>query len=542
MSILLAQAPESRATKQTLGHPSSLSYWINKLFYGGGGETASGVDVTPDSALTFSAYWRAVDLLSGIIGFLPLKHYQHIPAGKEELTDSAVGHLMAYRPNPYIDARVFRKTLTGHKIGWGNGYAEIERNKAGRPIALWPLPPDKVEPKVIGEGQSRRVVYEYTASDRTFTIEADDVLHIQGLGFDGLKGYSMISYAAESLGVGMAADRYSAAFFGNGAMPAGGLRVPEPLDKEAKEAVREEWDRKYGGLDNKHRIAILDGGLDFTPFSVPAKDAQLIESRKFSIGDCSRWTGIPPHMLFELDKGTYSNNEELGNEFKTYSLQDTMRAWELPCTLKLCARPGVQFFEFVADALLRGNTKDRYEAYNLAIQAGWMNRQEPRRRENLNAGPPELDEFLQPLNMVVAGQAPDDEPDDDDPAAGINDEGNTRGDFSALIESTWRRIVTKDVKALRKAPSDSAQLALWLDAHYRKLSEHITDCLTPILQARGVAEPADAAAAIAYRYCTEHRRQLGDGSDRSLWPEVLASWDTGAPQAQRQLMEAANDG
>lgn len=505
MSILLANTIESRASSQSLGHPSTLQYWINKL-WGGSGPTLSGVDVTQDSALTYSAYWRAIDLLSGIIGFLPLKMYRKTPQGKDELIGNPVAYLLSHRPNEFMDARVFRKTLTAHYLGTGNGYAEIEFDGSGRPIALWPLPPDKTEPKIIDREGKKTLIYRYDAGDRTYDLDYDSVLHIQGLGFDGIKGYSLIHYAAESIGLGLAAEKYSAAFFGNSAMPAGLLKTDAPLEKDIKDAYRKAWEDKHQSLDHKHRIAILDRGLSWEPMSVPAKDAQLIEARKFSIADLSRWTGIPPHMLFELDKGNYANNEELGLEFKTYSLQDRLCAWELPCTIRLCRRPGIEFFEFVVDGLLRGNTKDRYEAYGKAIIDGWMNRNEVRRRENLNAGPPELDKFLQPLNMVTSDSAATDQDQDQ-----VVDPPTDARDFKPLLETAWSRIVTKETRAISKPPRN-ADFELWVGSFYSKLQTHIVEVLSPVLRAMGVDDDEYEARSLAYCYCQEHLAAIHDNS------------------------------
>jgi len=505
-----------RYTKTTLGHPQSLQYWIQKLFLGANGKTLSGMDVTEDTALTYGAFFRAVNILAGAVGFLPLKVYRREDRGKIE--DFGHEHyLLQYRANPYMDAQRFRKLLQAHAVCWGNGYAEIERDGSGRAKNLWPLLPDRTVPKVIGTGSDQQLVYETRKGDATVQLDADDVIHIAGLGFDGLKGYSLVSYAAESLGLGLAAERYSAAFFGNEATPSGAIKIAAPLEQKSVKALKEAWEREHQALDKKHSIAVLHGGMEWQQIGISAKDAQLIESRKLSVADISRWTGIPLHMLSDLSEAHYTNIEHQAIDFVTWCLMDWLRPWEIQLTLKLLDGRGKRFAEFNLDGLLRGDTTQRHQAYHNAIQDGWMNRNEVRAKENMNPGPAELDVYLEPLNMVPAGTPR--EPSEGAVRKALDNRWVNSVD---LIEQTWERIVTKETKSL-KTHLGKADFAERAAQAYEKLETHIHAILWPVLRACLGANVREKVGGIVTRYLEQHQAALQTENPETLlktWTET----------------------
>ncbi len=521
---------EKRYTAEQLGHPSQLKYWIGKLFYGATGTGPThGIDVTEDSALTFSSYWRAINILSDTISTLPLKVYRRKDDGKVEDFDNNISYLLNYRPNSLMDARNFRKTLQAHAVGYGNGYAEIERNGRGEPIALWPLMPDRTTPSLVGEGNNQQLVYEVRDGGMIVTIPAADVLHIMGLSFDGLKGMSLISYAAWSLGVGMAAERYSADFFGNDATPVGALKTEESMGEKEVKAAREGWEKLHKGIGKKHTTAILHSGMDYEPISINAKDSELIMTRKISIAEVSRWTGIPPHMLGDMEFSKYNNIEHLGIEFRTYGLSTWLRAWELQCMIKLLGNFRTHLIEFLADAILRTDTKSRYLAYAQGRQWGWLSVNDIRRKENMNPLPDgKGDIYLQPMNMAEAGARP--EADD-----AINALDNRWCHGVELLEKTWERILTKETKSVATAAGRGTEA---IEKCYEKLSVHIEAVLTPVVRAVLGENAEHRIGEIITKYLKEHKeiivRQIGENGNGRI-AEILGGWMEDCPARMAAL-------
>jgi len=498
----ISQFLAARAQWTKGGNPREPQYWVKKLF-GVGVDTDSGVQIDEDVALRYSAVWRAVNLIAGTISYLSLPVYERQDDGRQRRPEHPIYTLIHDRPNPYMDSQTCRETLQGHALTWGNGYAEIERNGAGRAIGLWPLRPDRVTPEITDDG-----VVHYKVrlkSGGTAHVFYDDMLHIKGLGFDGLRGYPVIEYAARELGLGIAATKFGAKFFANNARPGGVLKHPGTLTDDALARLKKQWAEKYQGLDNAHRVAVLADGMEWQATGIPPEDAQYIETRKFEVTDVARWFGVPPHLLGELDRATFSNIEHQQIEFVIYTLLAWARRWENEANYKLFSAKERQklFCEFLFDTVMRGDTKTRFEAYRIAVNTGWMSRNEVRQRENLNPADG-LDEFLEPLNMKPASM-PWPEPQ----VKGLP----TRQLIAVrdLFESTWARIVTKEVNALRTALKKPATFRSRVERLYTDLTEHICKVLAPVAAVYGntlrVKDVADS-------YVQRHRSQLIDEVDR----------------------------
>ncbi|MBN1807194.1 MAG: phage portal protein [Sedimentisphaerales bacterium] len=483
------------ATKYTGGNPAGPQYWVKKLF--GAGTTLTGIEIDEDTALKYSAIWAAVNIISGAVGFLPVIAYKRLERGKERLADHPVAKLMHSRPNPYMDALTFKEVLQAHVLLWGNGYAEIERNGAGHPVALWPLLPNKTEPKI----EDNRLAYKVYQPDKTVTLPYVNVLHIKGLGFDGLKGYSVIQYAAENLSLGMASERNAAAFFGNDSSPTGILYTDDILKKETKEEVEKVWEEKHKGLDKRYRIAVLHSGLKWQQVGISAKDSQLIESRKFSVTDVARWFTMPPHMLADLEKATFSNIEHQGQEFVTLTLAKWLKRWELESSYKLFAsnEQDDYFLEFLVDALLRGDTKSRAESYQIALggnnNPGYMTINEVREKENLPAVPGG-DELFKPSY------------------------GNNNN-FSALLDTAWQRIANREVKAVRKAYKKPERFEQWIDGFYDKHKEFAVAILKPVY----TAKQDGGVEAIVLSYIEGRRLELKEAFESDSVESLLGEWE-----------------
>lgn len=370
--------------------------------------TSTGVAVTEQTALNYSAVWAAVSLISSQVASLPLILYKRLPnGGKDRMARHPLHWLLHDEPNSEMTSFVFRETLTAHVLSWGNGYAEIERDGAGRPIGLWPLTPDRVTP--VRDKRTLALKYHVTDPNggQAALLDPQDMLHIPGLGFDGTVGYDVISKARESIGVGMATERFGGAFFGNGATFGGVLEHPGKLSPAAQKLLTDQIEAKHGGLSKAHRFIILQEAMKYTQLGVPPEAAQFLESRKFQVIEVCRWFNIPPHKLRDLERATFSNIEQQAIEFVTDTLRPWLIKWEQEIQRKLIPRleQGIQFAEHLVDGLLRGDIASRYAAYAVGRQWGWLSPDDVRERENMNPLPDKQGEmYLVPTNMAPANR------------------------------------------------------------------------------------------------------------------------------------------
>ncbi len=280
---------EKRATSGTSKPAQWFIDWFN-----GGSDTASGKSVNEDSALRYTPFWASVRVISGTVGALPFFVYRRLPdGGKERATEFPAYKLIHDRPNELMDSLTFFESRIAHALTYGNGFAEIQRDGAGRPVALWPLLPDRTVRKISDTGVP---FYEVSLSEGgTVQLPDQNVLHIKGLGFDGYTGYNVVAYHKEAIGYGMAVKEYGARFFGNGANSDGGLEHPGNLTKEAQERLRDSWNDQHQGLSKSHRLAIFEEGMKWIKMGVDPEQAQALDTQKFSVDDCARIFNIPPH-------------------------------------------------------------------------------------------------------------------------------------------------------------------------------------------------------------------------------------------------------
>jgi HK97 family phage portal protein len=268
----------------------------------------SGVKVNEKTALRSSAVFAAVRVISEKIASLPLFVYRRLsPKGKEIAREHGLYEKLHDRPNPYMSSFTWQETSIGHLLLWGNAYSEIEYDHFGGIKALWLLLPNHTTPVLDKDTGEFR--YRTNVKGQDFILRPERVLHIPGLGFDGTKGYSVISHMSESIGLYIAAEQYGASFFRNNSIPGGVIEHPDELNQTAHDRMREDWERTHRGLDNAHRIAILEEGASWKQIGIPAKDAQMLEIRKFQVTDIARIFRVSPHMIGDLEHATFSNIE-----------------------------------------------------------------------------------------------------------------------------------------------------------------------------------------------------------------------------------------
>ena len=363
-----------------------------RFFLGG---STSGKAVTERSAMQMTAVYSCVRILAEAIAGLPLHLYTYKEDGGKE---KAIGHplylLLHDEPNPEMSSFVFRETLMTHLLLWGNAYAQIIRNGKGEVVALYPLMPNRM---TVDRDSSGQLFYSYqmnnsdapTMKTGTVILKPSDVLHIPGLGFDGLVGYSPIAMAKNAIGLAIATEEYGAKFFANGATPGGLLEYPGTV--KDPDRVRESWNKGFSGSQNAGKVAILEEGMKYTPISIAPEQAQFLETRKFQINEIARIFRVPPHMVGDLEKSSFSNIEQQSLEFVKYTLDPWVVRWEQSLSRALFTPEEKKqyFFKFNVEGLLRGDYQSRMNGYATARQNGWMSANDIRELENLDRIPAE---------------------------------------------------------------------------------------------------------------------------------------------------------
>ena len=373
--------------------PQNRTAGSNYAFFMGG--TTSGKTVTERSAMQMTAVYSCVRILSEAVAGLPLHLYKYTDSGGKAMAlDHPLYHLLHDEPNPEMSSFVFRETLMTHLLLWGNAYAQIIRNGKNEIVALYPLMPNKMS---VDRDETGRLYYTYyRGSDEAIknkefavTLQPSDVLHIPGLGFDGLVGYSPIAMAKNAIGMAIACEEYGAKFFANGAAPGGVLEHPGTIKDPQR--VRESWQSTFGGSGNANKIAVLEEGMKYTPIGISPEQAQFLETRKFQINEIARIFRVPPHMVGDLEKSSFSNIEQQSLEFVKYTLDPWVIRWEQSIQRSLLSadEKSRYFVKFNLEGLLRGDYQSRMNGYAIGRQNGWMSANDIRELENLDRIPAE---------------------------------------------------------------------------------------------------------------------------------------------------------
>jgi HK97 family phage portal protein len=377
------------------------------------GGSSAGKNVNERSAMQMTAVYSCVRILAEAVAGLPLHLYRYKEdGGKERAIDNNLYHLLHDEPNKEMSSFIFRETLMTHLLLWGNAYAQIIRNGKGEVVALYPLMPNKMQ---VDRDENGELYYIYTrSSDEAKTMDGvtvyltpRDVLHIPGLGFDGLVGYSPIAMAKNAIGLAIATEEYGAKFFANGAAPSGVLEHPGTIKDPSR--LRENWNSTFGGSANSGKVAVLEEGMKYTPISISPEQAQFLETRKFQIDEIARIFRVPPHLVGDLEKSSFSNIEQQSLEFVKYTLDPWVIRWEQSLSRALLNEDEKRkyFFKFNLEGLLRGDYESRMSGYAVARQNGWMSANDIRELENMDKIPAEDggDLYLINGNMLPLNKA-----------------------------------------------------------------------------------------------------------------------------------------
>ena len=390
-------------------HDEARSYWTGPYslkdpalvnLWGTGRRTDAGITVTDELAMMCSAVFDAVNILSSDIAKIPLDLRKRLEnGGSEPYIGSKVYYLLKRQPNPEMGAMTFRQTLMAHALTLGGGYAEIVRDGLGRPSALWPITPDRICRKT--DDRTGRTFY---LVDQKEKFAPENILHIKPLGWDGLTGYSILNQARQALGLALAMEKFSSAFFGNGSTFGGVLSTDSLLaDPEEKNGIREEIEKMHGGVDRAFRLMVLGQGFKFEPFGINAKDSDLSALRDKQVEEVSRFYRLPLHKLNNLTRATFSNVEQQDLEYYKGPVLDWVKTWEEECDIKLIPQleSRLFFFKHNVNAFLRGDSVSRAQFYAVMRDKGIYNANEIREFEDLNPQPGEQGNtyFMQAAQM-----------------------------------------------------------------------------------------------------------------------------------------------
>ncbi len=511
-----------------------------------GDPASTGARVNRETALTFSPWWRGITLLSNDVGKLPLYVYRRKGQGRERATDHPAFRLLRRKPNPYQTASDFKRQLTGHAISGGNGYAYVVRDGAGRPLELLPLDPDKVTP-VRADGVLWYVLE--ISNEETRKLPAEDVIHVKGFGYDGLVGYSVVDKAREDLGLGLGQRKFSAIYFKNSARPSVVLQTPQKMQDKSKASLREGWERMHAGVENAHRTAVLDCGLEAKVISFSAEDSQLLQSRQFSGRDVANFLMLPPHKVGDPSRTAYASLEQENLAYLMESLDPWLVAWEDECHDKLLTEEEKAtddaVVEFHRQELLRAD-RAAMAAYNTARLGGapWGTINEARADDGLDPdGDPESDKIPKPLNIAPGGGGPGGNPDRPPrPKPQEPPKGNAefRPAALAVLSDGVARMTRRVAKDAERAAKDAARFMGWLEAFEGEHRPVFVAALDPAERACAAANGEPATGQMADWLLSVLRLEYSTLADQVTPARLLAEAQAlGAGLESRMAEEAA---
>lgn len=444
--------------------------WLTDSF--GGRRTASGEAVGPVSAMGLSAYFGAIRVLSEDVGKLPLIVYKRLdPRGKERDKSSPAYKLLHDAPNDEMSAMTFRELLTQYALGHGNGYAMIEMD-GGTPTALIPIHPARVTPR----REDGRIVYRVRQSGMPEQIEADEMLHIRGMG-DDLCGYSICRLAAESIGVGLATQKFGGAYFGNGMTMSGVLTHPGNLGEKALANLKKSMKEMYAGSENAFNVFVAEEGMKWEKMSVPPDEAQFIETRQFQVEEICRWFRMPPHKVQHLLRATFNNIEQQSIEYVTDTLMPWLVRWEQEINRKLMPRDGETFAEHLVNGLLRGDAVTRATYYTQRFRIGTLSQNDIRELENENPIGEEGDKYMVSGDMRTEAERQGTATPAQPPAR-----SSAPRVIAGVLSDACARIVSRENLAMKGAAASRKpdQFATWAAEFYRGHRQYVIDALRPL--------------------------------------------------------------
>jgi HK97 family phage portal protein len=373
-----------------------------------GSRTPSGIRVTADNSMACSAYTACIRVISDAVSSLPLHVYERLAnGGKAKAPANPVYRLLHMQPNPWQTAQEFRDWMTGMYLHYGASYAEIRPGARGAISELWPLHSSRMEAERLEDGRLRYRYKEPTGKITTYS--QDQIFALRFTTEDGIRAIPTYKIFQNAIGLAQALEAHGSTYFGNGARPGIVLESDNPIPPEASERLREQWERMHRGPDRAFRTAVLPNGVKAHELSGSNEAAQFLETRQYQVIEICRAFRVPPHMIQDLTRSTYSNIEVQGTEFVQHCLLPHLKRWEAAISRDLIVDDETYFAEHSVSGLLRGDHASRSAYYVSALQNGWMTVNEIRELENLNPIGPEGDKHFVQLNMTTLDKVGEDQ-------------------------------------------------------------------------------------------------------------------------------------
>lgn len=442
--------------------------------------------VTQDKALELSTSFACMRAIAEDAAKLPWHVFARSGNTRQRLDNSAISYLLNTRPNPEMGAFSFRETIVGHALMWGNGYAEIERDVGGRVKALWIISPDRVEPERALDG---RLVYSVRQERQDpLILEANDVYHLHGIGFDGIKGYSMVGLAAQSLGFAIAAEEHGASFYGNNTTPGLALKTDAVLSDEGFERLQKQMAERKGSA-RAYEGMILEQGMDFARPNMSQVDAQYVETRRLVIEEVCRWWRVPPHKIGELTRAHFSNVENLNIDYVTDTLMPWVKRLEEEADWKLISnRSQASYTKIAVQALMRGDSAARATYYKEMLHMGVLSPNDIRALEDMDPIGPEGDEHYMQSQFTTLKR--------------INEAPVEQPAPAPSVTRTAARLLSAQLRKAEKRTSYSAEDNLdWVDHQAEQSRTRVEAAI------RDIAPNCDIEKAV-YFYLEAEREEL----------------------------------
>jgi HK97 family phage portal protein len=389
--------------------PAAMSYSLYDKELGtalqrlAGQTTYTGRPITPDTALQISAVWACTKVISEAIGALPWDVYERDKAGNVQRVDHDLSAVLTASPNQDMTSVEYKEAKSTNLVLTGNGYSYTDRRKDGSVISLYPICTDRMNVKQ--DGTTGEIKYEVNDRGQWEPVPREKIWHVKGFGTNGLVGLSPVGYAKQSLAIASASEEFQARFFGQGARPSLVAKIAKFLSGPERDIARENLNKLWGGLENAHRIQLLEGGIDLIPNvgTMPLVDAQFLQLRGFSIQEICRLFGVPPHMVADLARSTNNNIEQQSLEFVMYCLAPWLSRIEASVSKWLFTpKDRSRFFvRFNVSELLRADATTRAELHTKYVGSGIMSRNEVRQIEKLNrSSAAGMDDYTVQLQLV----------------------------------------------------------------------------------------------------------------------------------------------
>ena len=500
----------------------------------------SGEVVTETTAMSLAWVWQAVSTISNDIGRLPVVLFDRSNGERERATTHPAYQLIKRRPNPYMTSKVFMSTLTKSALLTGNGLAWIMRDQRGIPIELYPLETSSVRINIVNNEPVYLV--RFKAGDEETPVKHRDIIHIKNISNNGYWGLDCLTYARNSIGLGLATEKHGNRFFKNNARPSVVLETSGNMDKEKADQLLASWNEMHAGANNAYKTALLTGGMEAKVMSINNDNAQWLQSRAFQRQEIASWFLLPANKLNDTSSVSYSSVAAYNKAYLDQTLMNWIVNWEEELTDKLLTtrqREEDQFnFEFITASLLRADLLQRYQAYQVGIASEFLSPNEVRRLENMPAREGG-DSFVNP--NTKSGDSPQPEAAPEDAAARTDMEPSLR----ALLADRMGRMIRLEVTKAKQAATREANFISWLELFYDTFGEKVEEALRPCVttaQAAGFAEGCDVHEITQTHIMDSIDRLLNvtECKPEELETKIVAevsTWDVRADDIINRIME-----